>query len=298
MKPICVDFYCGLGGWAEGFLAEDFEVIGFDIERHDYGTGSYPGHLVLQDVLTLVGKQFTNPRIACFVASPPCQEPSYRAMPWKRAKALNAIGPPHKFIALFDACFRIQREVYEATGRRIPLIVENVVGAQKWVGRAAWHFGSYYLWGDLPALMPIPSRRAKINGQNWSNFAKTGEVSPHWRMESLKNEGGSWFNVAHNTTSGKGHNPDGRKIPTSCAPRRWEERDVKRLRDVPVQRIEEAGVKQVTGGNQGWFGEYRQGQGTRNYSSNSVKRKAASAQIAKIPFPLARHIARCFKPCS
>lgn len=289
---ICVDLYCGLGGWAEGFLAEQFTVIGFDIEKHDYGNGAYPGQLVLQDVLTLHGSQFK--RAAVIVASPPCTEPSYRAMPWKRAKALNAIGPPHKFIAMFEACFRIQREASEAAGRYIPLIVENVCGAQRWIGRAAWHFGSYYLWGDLPALMPIPRSRAKISGQNWSNFAKTGEVSPHWRMEAIKNEGGSWFNIApHNKQHGQ--NPDGRKIPSSCSPRRWEDREIKRLRDVPVQRIEDAGLKQITGGNQGWFGEYRQGQGTRNYSSNSVKRKAASAQIAKIPFPLAHHIAKCFK---
>ena len=34
----------------------------------------------------------------------------------------------------------------------------------------------------------------------------------------------------------------------------------------------------------------------RSFASNSGKRKAASAQIAKIPFPLARHIAKCFYP--
>jgi len=268
LKPLCVDLYCGLGGWAEGFLSEGYDVIGFDIEKHDYGTGAYPGQLVLQDVLSLHGSQLKRARV--IVASPPCQEPSYRAMPWKRAKALNEIGPPHKFIELFNACFRIQQEASEAAGRHIPLIVENVMGAQRWVGSAAWHFGSYYLWGDLPALMPIPSKlrksshvplvetppgtgktswffgNSKHEGQNWSKFAKTGEVLPHWRME------------AH--------------------------------------RDDVAGVKQRNGGTQGWFGEYKPtGQGSRNFSSNSKARKAASAQIAKIPFPLARHIAQCFK---
>src|SRR5579872_1495075 len=78
-----------------------------------------------------------------------------------------------------------------AAERHIPLVVENVRGAQKWVGRARWNFGSFYLWGDVPALMPptlLSAQRAK------------------------KNEGGSWFNVAHNTTSGTGQNPDGRKL--------------------------------------------------------------------------------------
>ena len=65
-------------------------------------------------MLTLHGRQFKD--AAAIVASPPCTEPSYRAMPWKQAKALNAIGPPHKFIELFNACFRIQREACEAAG--------------------------------------------------------------------------------------------------------------------------------------------------------------------------------------
>lgn len=132
-KPLCIDLFCGLGGWADGFLAEGYDVIGFDIERHDYGTGGYPGQLVLQDVLTLDGRQFRN--AAVIVASPPCQAYSYRAMPWKRAKALP---PPDN--TLFEACFRIAKEA------GVPLIVENVRGAQKWVGRAAWNYGSFYLW--------------------------------------------------------------------------------------------------------------------------------------------------------
>lgn len=228
MKPICYDLYCGLGGWAEGFLSEGFRCIGYDIEKHDYGTGTYPGELILCDVRSIHGSQLAD--AACIVASPPCQEPSYRAMPWKRAKALNAIGPPHNFIELFNACFRIQREASEAAGRYIPLIVENVVGAQRWVGRARWHHGSFFLWGDVPALMPVTFKMPKVT----------------------KNDGGSWFNVANNTTSGKGQNPDGRF---------------------------------------GWAGTIM-----REGTSHGKKRKAASAEIAKIPFPLAQHIARCFYP--
>lgn len=95
-------------------------------------------------------------------------------MPWKKAKALNAAGPPHQFIALFAECFRIQREASEAAGRHIPLIVENVRGAQRWVGRARWNFGSYYLWGDVPALMPH-ARAFKSAGMNWSDPTKRGQ---------------------------------------------------------------------------------------------------------------------------
>jgi hypothetical protein len=302
--PLCFDLYCGLGGWAEGFISEGFHVIGYDIEKHDYGTGTYPGELILCDVRSIHGSQCKD--AMCIVASPPCQEPSYRAMPWKRAKALNAIGPPHNFIELFNACFRIQREASEAAGHYIPLIVENVCGAQRWVGRARWHFGSYYLWGDVPALMPITLRcrksqhiplvetppgtgatswffgnskhearfyGTKNEGQDWNRHAITGEISPHWRMEGLKTKDHLNIRNGHNHT---------RHLTNH-------------LEHV---RIDESGIKLQSPGHYtkpssgpDWFDG-----GPATHSSKSSKRKLASAQIAKIPFPLAQWIARCFKP--
>ncbi len=206
--PLAIDLYAGLGGWAEGLLAEGYDVIGFDIERHVYGEHRYPGKLVIQDVLTLHGSQFKD--AALIVASPPCQAYSYRAMPWKRAKALP---PPDN--TLFEACFRIQREASEAAGRHIPLIVENVRGAQPWVGRARWNFGSFYLWGDVPALMPITLKSvAKVGGIDFNGYGQPGYKAQAFNgtaerrfREGIKNNGGSWFNIAHNTTSGKGQNP-------------------------------------------------------------------------------------------
>jgi hypothetical protein len=263
MKPLCIDLYCGLGGWTEGFLAEGFQVIGFDIEARPY-----PGQLVLQDVLTLHGAQFRH--AAAIVASPPCQRYSYMAMPWKRAKELAAWYRAEatrivELNALFDACFRIQREASEAAGQEIPMVVENVKGAQPWVGRARWHYGSFYLWGDVPALMPFARAAAKVPGLNWNGSDKPG----------YKARG---FNV----TADQRLRDDGRKIPTSCAERRWEDREVKRLRD--------AAVKQH-GSGPAWFDN-----GIASLPSSSRRRKDASAEIAKIPFPLAQHIAACFKP--
>jgi hypothetical protein len=194
LTPLAIDLFCGLGGWTEGLLAEGYRVVGFDIERHVYGEAQYPAQLVLQDVLTLHGAQFKD--AALIVASPPCQAYSYRAMPWKRAKALP---PPDN--SLFDACFRIQREACNAASRLIPMVVENVCGAQKWVGRARWHYGSFYLWGDVPALMPI------VRGRLKSAVTHRAGDAPFLDFRATKNNGGSWFNVAHNTTSGKGRNP-------------------------------------------------------------------------------------------
>ena len=209
---VVYDLFCGLGGWAEGFLAEGYECIGFDIEAHDYGTGGYPGELILRDVRSIHGSEVKD--ATCIVASPPCQAYSYRAMPWKRAKALP---PPDN--TLFNECFRIQREASEAAGHHIPMMVENVRGAQKWVGKARWNYGSFYLWGDVPALMPSV-RHVKE------------PVDPRNRKKV-----GGWFYDNYETSH-----------------RRW--------------------------------------------SSKSLQRKAWSAQIAKVPFELARHIAKCFKPTS
>jgi C-5 cytosine-specific DNA methylase len=183
MRPLAIDLFCGLGGWTEGLLAEGYRVVGFDIERHEYGDHCYPAQLVVQDVRTLHGSQFKD--AALIVASPPCQAYSYRAMPWKRAKALP---PPDN--ELFDACFRIQREASEAAGRHIPLIVENVRGAQKWVGRSRANFGSFHFWGDVPALMPPVVRRPmKVPG---FRFDGSGRSFQSASVEGIK-QGGDWF---------------------------------------------------------------------------------------------------------
>jgi len=199
--PLAIDLFCGLGGWTEGLLAEGYYVIGFDIERHVYGDMKYPAQLVLQDVLTLHGSQFKD--AALIVASPPCQAYSYRAMPWKRAKALP---PPDN--SLFEACFRIQREACEAAGRPIPLVVENVKGAQPFVGQARWNFGSFYLWGDVPALMPIGGK-FKSSGLNWSDRSKRGQdftrVAGRQNADGIKHHasGAAWFDTGPAALSSK-----------------------------------------------------------------------------------------------
>lgn len=216
MKPIAIDLFCGLGGWTEGLLAEGYDVTGYDIEAHEYGDAKYPGKLVLADVLTLHGSQFKN--AALIVASPPCQAYSYMAMPWKKGKAIAAgiradmTGAKlDKLNQLFNACFRIQREACEAAGHHIPMVVENVRGAQPWVGRAKWNFGSFYLWGDVPALMPIakavkvatmgagwypPGHPKHVAGLAFNGHAESalqeGQKNPN--TEEGRKQGGDWFN--------------------------------------------------------------------------------------------------------
>lgn len=221
---IAADLCCGLGGWTEGLLAEGWQVRGYDIEAHEYGGEKYPAELVIRDVLEMHGSEIADAEL--IVASPPCTEYSYMAMPWKRAKQIaRALRSEDEFPegyrgsrtiaelnAIFDACFRLQREASEAAGRRIPMVVENVRGAQPWVGRAAWAFGSFYLWGDVPAVMPFFDGRKK-------GFA---------------------------------------------------------------------GLK--------GFKDFHDCEAARKWSSRDPRRKQWSASIAKIPFTLSSHIARCYMP--
>lgn len=99
-RPLAIDLFTGLHGWGEGLVAEGWRVVGFDLEDMCAQFNQpRPDHvqLVIQDVVTLRGGQFRGAHL--IVCSPPCQAYSYRAMPWKRAKALPPPDLPRKGLA-------------------------------------------------------------------------------------------------------------------------------------------------------------------------------------------------------
>lgn len=276
---LAIDLFCGLGGWTEGLLAEGYDVVGFDIERHVYGEHRYPAQLVVQDVLTLHGSQFKDADL--IVASPPCQEYSYMAMPWTRAKAIAAEyrsgqRDVKQLTALFDACFRLQREACQAAGRHIPLVVENVRGAIPWVGRSRWNFGSFHLWGDVPALMPMTLKAAKVPGFRFDGSGRSFQTAS---VEGTKNG-------AHaNQRNGHSHT---RRLTNPA-----EHAGTKR----PGIKLSEVGfnvsmARELAADLKGAKYE-RTADDKRQHIG--VARKAASAMIAKIPLPLSRHIAATYK---
>lgn len=263
-RPLAIDLFCGLGGWTDGLLAEGYAVVGFDIEDHGYEGNRYAGELVLQDVRTLHGAWFKG--AALIVASPPCQEYSYMAMPWSRAKEKARLIKEDTtgqkladLTRLFNECFRIQREASFAAGRHIPMVVENVRGAQPWIGKARGRFGSFYLWGDVPENLPltvknkVPGFRFDGSGRSFQSAAVRHTAIKVPTLDGRKSDGGSWFgNYA----------------------------------------LMKEGIKQRGSGREWFAGD---GKISRLTSSKSPARKRASALIAKIPLPLSRHVAATFK---
>ena len=77
------------------------------------------------------------------VASPPCEEFS----------TLRNFRPPVPYPEMGIKLFNHARLICEASG--VPYVLENVAGAQRYVGRSDAHCGAYHLWGNgIPTLIP------------------------------------------------------------------------------------------------------------------------------------------------
>lgn len=247
------------------------------------------------------------------------------AMPWSRAKAIAAeyksgVRDVKNLTALFDACFRIQREAIEAAGHFIPLVVENVRGACPWVGRSRWNYGSFHLWGDVPALMPM-TKAIKVPGFRFDGSGKTfqtasveesGVKAPgmNWSDQTMRGQDFTRLAGKHAATKicDCGHTENDHDIGSdapcckcSCINPRYVKEGMKTAGHANIRdghphtrhltnQSESDGVKHH-GSGAIWFDT-----GPASKSSKSSARKAASAAIAKIPLPLARHIAAVYKP--
>lgn len=194
--------------------------------------------------------------------------------------------------------------------------MENVRGAQPWVGRSAWNYGSFHLWGDVPALMPINLKRRRegekgdprgyqSNGGSWFGISMSDVRNDNTKGVIGQREGvkDGEKTVSHiNKRDGHGHTRhltnqaehDAVNRQHGNAPGSWfargEDGKTKqdRFREQPVNADEE-GTK--IGGD--WF---RDPACHSAHASRSNARKAASAMIAKIPLPLSTHIARVYWP--
>lgn len=180
VRPLAIDLCCGKGGWTRGLLAAGWDVVGVDVESREGFPHEAARYLIDIRKLNINTKSFVrvskHRKISLVVASPPCQEFSYRSFPFKRCRELAENVPPDKTI--WRACERIAREC------EAPLILENVRGAQKYMEKAKAHYGSFYLWGDVPAILPIgkPTKgfEKRFCNTNASNYSSKSRERKEW----------------------------------------------------------------------------------------------------------------------
>jgi DNA adenine methylase len=156
-RPLCLDLCCGKGGWAKGFIAEGWQVVGVDLL--DFSE-VYPGEFIQADLLKWEGwRKWLAPgqsrRPLLIVSSTPCDEFARFGMPWTRKK-----NPPQPSLALWNRA----KFIAEALG--VPLVQENVRSAQQFVGKSNDNCGPFHLWGKLP---PLP----KFTGKKKESFSGT-----------------------------------------------------------------------------------------------------------------------------
>jgi hypothetical protein len=177
MKKRVIDLCSGRGGWAAGFIAQGWDVIAVDIKHFRDNPAR---RFIVGDILdNRIAQRF--PRADLYVASPPCTQFSKHDQPGLYPNL------PAPSMQLVQRCF----ELAEIAGCQ--LVLENVRGLQKFLGTAAAHYGSFYLWGDgVPCIMPhIPGRQGrpklKWNHRSPSMRAKIPFELAYWIAQTHNN---------------------------------------------------------------------------------------------------------------
>jgi len=129
-KMRMIDLFSGLGGASQAMRERGWEVIRVDVDpRFDPD--------VCCDVRDF---HWDGGEVDLLWASPPCDEFSKSDKPW-----FGFQSPSQESLDLVFEVFRIVREVNPRYW-----ILENVRGAQRWIGKAPCKIGPFYLWGWFP----------------------------------------------------------------------------------------------------------------------------------------------------
>lgn len=164
VRPSLLDVFCGRGGWTKSFLKRGWWCVGVDLcQETPAELLEYPGVLMKCNALDLTDS-FVN-AFDAVTLSPPCEEFARAWLPWLRGDKT-----PEQW-----ALDLLEWSVAICKGRK-----NRITECSNFAGRhvpGGTRFGSYTLWGDVPALMPALPR---------GKMAKSGmrpdlrsEIPPH-----------------------------------------------------------------------------------------------------------------------
>lgn len=165
--PRLLDLFCGRWGWSRAFAARGWECIGIDKVTPPENP---PGCSFLQwDILFLSPACILDYKPDFIVASPPCQEfAKYR---------LRCFWPDPPYPRMGMELFNHTRGL--CWDSDIPYVIENVLGAEWFVGRAHQHCGPFYLWGTgIPPILPqgiLKGKQLTIGGYKPQTNTRTNE---------------------------------------------------------------------------------------------------------------------------
>jgi hypothetical protein len=134
MRLLMLDLFSGLGGASAAMRERPW----WRVVRVDINPAVRPD--IVADVRTL---WWHGPRPALVWASPPCVEFSREDMPWSR----TGQAPD---LSLITATLRFLRDAQPTFW-----VLENTRGAQRWIGRAPYHAGPFYLWAYYPPFRAV-----------------------------------------------------------------------------------------------------------------------------------------------
>lgn len=151
MMPLMLDLFAGLGGASQAMRDRGWTVTTVDADPRFATT-------ITADV---TGWRWESATPDLLWASPPCSDFARESMPWCRT------GRTPDF-ALVDATIRLVREI-----RPRFWVLENVRGAQRWLGRAPAHYGPFYLWGWYPPFAAtVPPFKERLTSRRQAERAK------------------------------------------------------------------------------------------------------------------------------
>ena len=158
------DLFCGRLGWSRAFLERGWKCIGIDLITPPCIPDRFTFHQT--DVLNLDADWCGQFDFVC--ASSPCEDFS------KTCKGgMACFYPDAPYPSLAIKLFNHTREILEKSG--VPYVMENVRGAEQWVGNAKHHCGPFYLWGPgVPPLVPSGISKGTTHMGNWNKNKKFG----------------------------------------------------------------------------------------------------------------------------